>query len=433
MHPVDILILLLEDGDPTSALNRIDEALFKLAEISDIKERQWMIRINDQTITIRVETRGTLESISTVLTPTTQEEYEDRARFDIILLDNGWDKCGGSDREGLNQLIKAKWSSQHGPLLALFTEHAQFKFQYVAEALAAGASALIWKSETTHLVNLLYFAVQRKTWREQMRRSQREVSAILNDPHWASRIVADSMAMQSTLRDIVAIAGFDNLPIVFEGPVGSGKTLLAELSHSLSRRSRGPFVSAYLNQCAPEMVAAELFGVTKGAATGVDRRKGLIASAEGGTLFIDELQALSLEHQEVIKNVIERRQYRPIGSDGPEIACNVRFILATNEPIDQLISNGRMRRDFARRIDVASIRVPALSERVEDIPGLANAAVDRWCADAGQQGARPKVPPETLNYLLSASFQDNVAGLLNKVTRACLRAGEALELRPEHF
>jgi len=241
------------------------------------------------------------------------------------------------------------------------------------------------------------------------------------------------MAMQSTLRDIVAIAGFDNLPIVFEGPVGSGKTLLAELSHSLSRRSRGPFVSAYLNQCAPEMVAAELFGVTKGAATGVDRRKGLIASAEGGTLFIDELQALSLEHQEVIKNVIERRQYRPIGSDGPEIACNVRFILATNEPIDQLISNGRMRRDFARRIDVASIRVPALSERVEDIPGLANAAVDRWCADAGQQGARPKVPPETLNYLLSASFQDNVAGLLNKVTRACLRAGEALELRPEHF
>lgn len=433
MQHVELEILLLDDENPpTAAFNRIDTAMKWLADVrGSIEHGRWKGRFGSQQVSTRVTHLSNIEDIDRVLRPPSDSARAQRDRYDLILLDNAWK--GGTAREGLDHLQRFPWQGNNVPLLALFTDHDEFQGGFVDAALAAGADAVVKKSEPIHFINLIHFAAKRQAWRSEQRHVQKEVESLIADPLWAARLCAQSEAMLLVLREVVAVAAYDHTPVLLEGSVGTGKTLMAELIHAMSRRASGPFVSAYLNQMAPDLVQGELFGKAKGGATGVEPRKGLLELAERGTLFIDELQSLYLPHQEILKNVIEHRKYRRIGDEAAERSCDVRFVLATNESVESLVESGRMKRDFVGRVDEIKIRIPDLSDRVEDIPALARAAAQRFWAKAGSPENTPRITEKAMALLRETTFPDNVRGLMNMVSRACRRAGTAPELLVEHF
>lgn len=179
------------------------------------------------------------------------------------------------------------------------------------------------------------------------------------------------------------------LPVLIEGESGVGKELVAQSLHERSDR-RGSLVAVNCAAIPGELIEAELFGHKKGAFSGAEgSRVGLIRSADGGTLFLDEIGEMPLETQAKLLRVLETRQVRPVGEDGVQ-SVDVRFVSATNAPLDDHVAEGVFREDLFHRIAAIRIRVPPLRERAEDVPMLvghfagsgalpAAAAMERLC------------------------------------------------------
>jgi two-component system response regulator PilR (NtrC family) len=161
---------------------------------------------------------------------------------------------------------------------------------------------------------------------------------------------------------------------------------------------------------------SELFGHKKGSFTGaVTDKEGLIRSAEGGTLFLDEVADLPLHMQVKLLRVIQEKSIRPVG-ETRELPVDVRVLSATHRKLDELVKAGKFREDLYYRINVIELRVPALRERLDDVPPLVDMLLDRI---AGQIGVtRPQISDEAMDKLLSYSYPGNVRELENILERA---------------
>lgn len=205
------------------------------------------------------------------------------------------------------------------------------------------------------------------------------------------------------LRRRVSILARGQLPVIIQGPTGSGKSLLArEFIHERSNRE-GAFVAVDLSTLPEELMAAHLFGVVKGAYTGAtSSREGVFARASGGTLFLDEIGNLSLELQKSLLLVLQDRRYRPVGSV-EERTADVKLVVATNEDLGDMVRSGRFREDLYMRLNPATaVTLPSLHERRDDFAALLEFFTRRVCAEpynrdllvqyAEQQGLT--VPPD---------------------------------------
>ncbi len=173
--------------------------------------------------------------------------------------------------------------------------------------------------------------------------------------------------------------------LLLSGPTGVGKSRLAHWCHVQSSRHAGPFVLVDLLSVPAELQAGTLFGWKKGAFTGADRdRNGSLAEAGGGTLFIDEIDNLSLAAQAVLLQVLETRRYRPLG--GRQQQADVRFIVGTNADLRHAIREGRFREDLFYRINVLPVKVPALAERGDELPDWAAFMLARCYREDGGSG-----------------------------------------------
>ena len=184
-------------------------------------------------------------------------------------------------------------------------------------------------------------------------------------------------------------------PVHIYGESGTGKELVARMIHGSGPRAEGPFVPVNCGAIPSELMESEFFGHKRGSFTGaVTDKVGLIPSAEGGTLFLDEVADLPLHMQVKLLRVIQEKTVRPIGEQR-EAPIDVRILSATHKNLADLVAQAKFREDLFYRINVIELRVPALRERAEDIPDLADAIVRRLsrrlgmdAPDAHARGAR---------------------------------------------
>jgi MoxR-like ATPase len=206
--------------------------------------------------------------------------------------------------------------------------------------------------------------------------------------------------------------------LLISGPTGAGKSRLARWCHAQSRLKEGPFEVLDLMTVPEDLQAAELFGWKKGAFTGAVRdTAGAVARAEGGTLFIDEIDKLSLKTQAAMLHVLEERTYRVLGEDARERRANVRFIIGTNADLKGAVREGRFREDLYYRLNVLPIRLPPLDERRDEVPLWARYMAGRRHRQRMPEG-EARLTPEAERRLASASWPGNLRQLDNIIRRA---------------
>ncbi|MCD6527634.1 MAG: sigma 54-interacting transcriptional regulator [Desulfuromonas sp.] len=230
------------------------------------------------------------------------------------------------------------------------------------------------------------------------------------------------------LFDILPDIANSDVTVLLQGDSGTGKELFAQALHDLSPREEKPLVVINCGALPEQLLEAEIFGVRKGAYTGaVADRSGRLAIAEGGTLLLDEIGDLPLPLQVKLLRMLENNQYQALGSDETRRA-DVRFIAASHCDLDQLVEQKQFRQDLFYRLNIVTLKIPALSERSEDIPLLLDMALQRFCHKYGKKIHR--FSPQAMEQLLVYPYEGNVRELLNIVERAVILCrGQQIDLQ----
>jgi DNA-binding NtrC family response regulator len=242
-------------------------------------------------------------------------------------------------------------------------------------------------------------------------------------------IVGSSPAMHRLVRD-VALAASGRFDVLILGETGTGKELVASAIHQSAAQAAGPFIAVNCAEIPPAQAEAELFGIARGAATGVEPRGGLFLAAHGGTLFLDEIGELPEALQPALLRVLQQREVRAIASTETK-PIDVRVIASTNRDLERDAAQGRFRADLYYRLRQSLVRVPALRERREDIPQLAAALLQRAAAAASKRIAG--ISSRALAHLVQYDWPGNVRELENLLREAVLRCADGGVVQSEHL
>jgi two-component system, NtrC family, nitrogen regulation response regulator GlnG len=240
-------------------------------------------------------------------------------------------------------------------------------------------------------------------------------------------IIGRSAPMQLVFKRIALVAPTAAC-VLITGESGTGKELVARAIHANSPRRDKPILPVHIAALNPNLVESELFGHTRGAFTGADKaRTGLLALANGGTVFLDELADIPLPVQAKLLRVLERQEVIPVGG-GESQAVDVRVVSATHADLSEAVREGRFRHDLFYRLNVYPIHLPPLRDRVDDIPLLA----EHFLRKFGVDNRSIILPAETLAFLKNRPWPGNVRELRNALEHAAIEA-RGSPLRPEHF
>ncbi|WP_446653883.1 sigma-54 interaction domain-containing protein [Blastomonas sp.] len=231
----------------------------------------------------------------------------------------------------------------------------------------------------------------------------------------ADLIVGNSVAIRE-IRGLVRFAAQTNASVLITGPSGTGKELVAHALHRASQRAAAPFIAVNSGAIPRELIESELFGHEKGSFTGaIARRIGHFESANNGTLFLDEIGEMPLDMQVRLLRVLEDQKVRRIGSND-DVRVDVRLIAATHQCLESAIGEGRFRADLFYRLNVLPIELPALAERIEDIPMLVQHFLSRGFAADNP----PVFTDDAMAILMAHDWPGNVRELKNLVERAAV-------------
>jgi formate hydrogenlyase transcriptional activator len=230
-------------------------------------------------------------------------------------------------------------------------------------------------------------------------------------------IVGSSESLRKVLEQVSRVAPTDST-VLIQGETGTGKELIARAIHNRSKRANRAFIRVNCAAIPPTLIASELFGHEKGSFTGaLQRRLGRFESADGGTIFLDEIGELLPETQIALLRVLQEREYERVGGN-QTISVDVRVLAATNRDLSAAVAEGAFRRDLFYRLNVFPIQMPALRDRVDDIPLLVEYLVDRYAKKAGKKIR--SVSKDTLNLFQNYDWPGNIRELQNVVERAVI-------------
>lgn len=236
---------------------------------------------------------------------------------------------------------------------------------------------------------------------------------VLNNAEAFGDICTNSLTVQKTLKE-AELHAMSDLPVLITGESGTGKELLARAIHKASTRAKSPFVAINMASMSETLFEAEFFGHTKGAFTGAEReRSGHLANAHKGTLFLDEIGNLPSNLQGKLLRVLQEGEFMMVGSSKLQ-KIDIRFIAATNEDLERLMTKGLFRKDLYYRLRGAWLHLPPLRERQDDIPLLINRFIQELDPER-----RPKaIEQEALNLLLGYDYPGNIRELRSIVLGA---------------
>src|ERR1700738_9272 len=230
-------------------------------------------------------------------------------------------------------------------------------------------------------------------------------------------IVGSSESLRKVLAQVSRVAPTDST-ILIQGETGTGKELIARGIHNRSKRVNRAFIRVNCAAIPPSLIASELFGHEKGSFTGaLQRRLGRFESADGGTLFLDEVGELPLETQVALLRVLQEREFERLGGS-QTVSVDVRVLAATNRDLSATVTEGKFRQDLFYRLNVFPIRVPALRERVDDIPLLVEYLIERYSQKAGKKIRN--ISKDTLNLFQAYDWPGNIRELQNVIERAVI-------------
>jgi len=314
---------------------------------------------------------------------------------------------------GTQFMRKVRAQSGGAPFLVITAYH--HESDLVAEAINAGAVRVLCKPKDLDPPVFLE-AVNDVLDRARVRRAHGESrSTPASTTESTTPLIGSAPAMHDVYERIGRFAGGDAHVLVM-GETGTGKELVARKIHEFSTRSDGPFVACNCASYAEGIIESELFGHVKGSFTGaVTDRRGLFAEAAKGTLFLDEIGDTSLNFQTKLLRVLQERTYCQVGSHKP-LPMRARIIAATHADLERFVEEGKFRADLFYRLNVETIRLPALRERLSDVPDLAR----HFAAEASKAAGRPPpvLPRETEELPMAYDWRGNVRELQNRITSA---------------
>ncbi len=315
-----------------------------------------------------------------------------------------------SDLDGLELLeqIRTRY-----PLLPVIMISGHGNIETAVNAIKQGAYDFVEKPFTA---DRLLLVVSRAIEAARLRRENEELRLRFGQE---SDLVGGTPAI-NTMRAAIEKVAPTGSRVLITGPAGSGKEVAARLLHNRSRRAHGPFVVMNAARMAPETIELELFGAEAGA-TGPDspRKVGIFEQAHQGTLFIDEAADMPLETQGRILRVLQEQTFARLGGR-EQVRVDVRVISGSSRDLSDEIAEGRFREDLYHRLAVVPIRVPALSERREDIPVLARYFMDRMAQSTGLPARL--IADDAMAVLQAKDWPGNVRELRNMIERLLIMA-----------
>ncbi|MFW5883228.1 MAG: sigma-54-dependent transcriptional regulator [Verrucomicrobiota bacterium] len=328
--------------------------------------------------------------------------------IDAILLDQNLGR-----EDGIAYLQRLNKEGNTRPVI-VFTAHASV--ESAVEAMRAKAYSYIQKPFTPEQIRQTLGKLE-----EQVKQSTRleELETTVSNQDLALSLASDNQAMQKVF-DTAFKAARSQASILLLGPSGTGKTVLARQIHQTSDRNGSPFVTVSCPSLSRELLESELFGYVKGAFTGaVNDSWGKVRAAEGGTLFLDEIGELPIELQPKLLRLLQDCEYERLGETRTRSA-NIRVITATNRDLRKEVDEGNFREDLFYRLNVISLRLPALHERPEDLPGLAQNFLNYFRA----QQNRPKVEfsESAVEAIRGYGWPGNLREMSNVIERAVILA-----------
>ena len=325
---------------------------------------------------------------------------------DLVLLDLKLPDGNGMDLLADTQLVA---DSE----VVLITGHASLETSI--QALRMGAADYIVKP-----INLRHVqgVLSRLTKPAKLKAEVADLTARLQRSGHFGHLWGRSAPMQRVYEQISRVAA-TGITVFLTGESGSGKEVVAQTVHDLSRRRKQPFLAVNCGAISPRLIESEIFGHEKGSFTGADRmHQGFFERANGGTLFLDEVTEMPLELQVKLLRVLETGRFMRVGGTQNQEA-DVRVIAATNRRPEVAVSSGMLREDLLYRLNVFPIELPPLRDRLTDVPLLA----EHFLAQIGVQEGQPKrFLPEALDRLCRYSWPGNVRELRNAVQRAYIMA-----------
>jgi two-component system, NtrC family, response regulator HydG len=332
----------------------------------------------------------------------------EQQEFDLALVDI---KMPGMD--GVELLGRIKAGSPE-TLVVIITAYGSIESS--VEAMKAGASDYLLKPFDPEQLMLLLekLGQQRALLKENLSLRQRLADGECTG---YEDLVGRSPAMLAVF-DLTEEVAATEAPVMITGETGTGKELVARAIHNRSPRVYGPFVTINCGAQSETLLESELFGHERGAFTGaVKARRGRLEMADGGTLFLDEVGDISQKMQVALLRVLEDRQFQRVGGS-KNLTSDFRLICATHRDLAGLINQGEFRQDFFYRINVFSISLPPLRERVEDIIPLSEYFIEKFARQAGKP--RPGLDERAERALMSYTWPGNVRELKNVIERAVI-------------
>ncbi|WP_318477257.1 sigma-54-dependent transcriptional regulator [Photobacterium leiognathi] len=347
----------------------------------------------------QVDTTGSIEEA---------EEIRKRCHFDLLIVDINLPGRSGID-----------WHEAFDPTtrrsdVIFMTGYADLEM--AIQALRAGASDFILKPfNLEQMMQSVSRCIERRLVERQNFALQRDV-----ERSYPVDIIGDAESTQRMKKMIAQVAP-SVAAVLVEGESGTGKELVARALHQLSKRT-GPFVPLNCGAIAPDLLESELFGHVSGAFTGAKKgRDGLFRVANNGTLFLDEIGEMPLSMQSSLLRALEQKAIRPVGAER-EVQVDVRIVAATNRNLKKEVEEGRFRQDLYYRLNVLTIELPALRERVEDIPALAHHFTQQLSKDLGMKPIN--WTHEDILAMQAYQWPGNIRELRNMMER-CILLGKS--------
>ena len=348
------------------------------------------------------------------------EEQFNAAKPDLVLMDIYMGEVNGIDL--LTGLRAAGWET---PVI-IMTAHSDVAL--AVKAMKEGAADFVVKPfDLNHLGVLIEKNLEFASLQTRVRLLQEELEMTRSQ----SGIIGRSAGIRRVLETAENFALGDNTTVLIEGESGTGKELVARFLHKRSARAERPLITVNCGAIPKDLAESEFFGYEKGAFTGATERmkQGKFELADGGTILLDEIRELSLEMQVKLLRVLEEKKFYRLGGT-KEISVDVRVIAASNRDLAREAEEGRFREDLFYRLNVATVRIPPLRDRKEDIPDLASAFLSEFAQR--QNKPVPSLSPAGLDYLVQLPWRGNVRELRNAIERVVLMSNVPT-LLPEHF